>query len=344
MVQAQYKYSSIVALCVAVPSVVAFHVVRERNLHVRERNPQADTQRTPGGTWGRRDFVIRHQAARMMMLSWVMLAGLTAHTTALAAALVAPRAAVRMQYSTEMAGSGVAATKHPTAKPPPDVSKLAKQVKGLLDEEKADVRIARVVRHADARVARVSRRVKQLEREKLAYEIALRASMENIDELTEALMVEEEQNAELQREVEALMLQTATMVVDRVNLKRDAAKMEVERKNLKLEATATADHAMAFRMQPTLGLLKHTIERDWSSISRQLKRTTRKSAMLMAKSTFSATSQCLGFAADLFVLACKPVDAASKLKWFHRVPIMWARDPARWARDGLPGITGADFQ
>ena len=101
---------------------------------------------------------------------------------------------------------------------------------------------------------------------------------------------------------------------------------------------------MAFRMQPTLGLLKHTIERDWSSISRQLKRTTRKSAMLMAKSTFSATSQCLGFAADLFVLACKPVDAASKLKWFHRVPVMWARDPARWARDGLPGITGADFQ
>ena len=67
-------------------------------------------------------------------------------------------------------------------------------------------------------------------------------------------------------------------------------------------------------------------------------------AMLMAKSTFSATSQCLGFAADLFVLACKPVDAASKLKWFHRVPVMWARDPARWARDGLPGITGADFQ
>ena len=283
----------------------------------------------------------------MMMLSWLVLAALTAHSSALAAALVAPRAAVRMQFSTEMAGSGIATTEHPTAKPLPDVSHSAKQVKGLLDEEKeADARVARVVRHADVRVARVARRVKQLEREKLAYEIALRASMENIDELTEAFQVSEEQNAELQREVEALMLRTAEMVVDRVNLKREAAKMEVERTNLKREATASADHLVAFRMQPTFGLFKHAIERDWSSLRRQLKQVTRESGKLVATCTLSATSRGLEYAADLFVLACRPVDAASKVTrlTFRRVPAMWARDPAQWARDGLPGINGADFQ
>ena len=264
----------------------------------------------------------------MLMFAVPLLAALSVRSGAVASrATAVPRASrVLMQsWSYEMGLSGVASSKHPTEAP--KVSRAARQVKRLL-EAKEEARPAVLV---------------QAEREIIAYEVALRAALENVDALENRLQIAESRVVERESELQTLMLRVAKLEVSQVNVKREMAQAVAAKRAARVRERAMLKHLAAWRAQPVGTLLRQALARDCAALGSRF-----RSAMHRAGLLASATASLgLAVAADLFLLALKPAEslARSISLSFRRVPAEWARDPAQWRRrDELPGVKGADYQ